>query len=258
MKHRDKLLFKRTFIILFIIALCSYLGYYLTPEPLKPLPTRSRKDIQKGIEKAEEVCGHHEKPWMKEAEYKLILKYLMPHYEMLEWGAGKSSCLWSTFVTKLMSIEHNVKWAGQVKEHLQTNQQVMAAPRNKRYAGYRIRKKPTPANAYNEYIHAPEYLGAPYDAILVDGRARPQCAFEALFLLRNLNSMVFIHDYYSNIPDRSYYHIVERWYDIVESVPGTPGMVVLRPKELKPKISKDEFPEWWFENYNQYHDPILA
>lgn len=257
MKHRDRLLVKRTTIILSIIILCSVLAYYFSPEPPKPLPTNSRRQIQRGIEKAETICGTDEKPWMKEAEYKLILKYLMPHYNMLEWGAGKSSCLWSIFVNKLLSIEHNVKWAEQVKEHLQPNQNVVAAPRNTRYANYRIRKKPTPANAYDEYIHAPEFLGGPYDAVLVDGRARPQCAFEALHLLRDLNSVVFIHDYFSNIPDRSYYHIVEKWYDIVESVPGTPGMVVLRPKQLSPKIPKSEFPEWWFENYDENHEPIL-
>jgi hypothetical protein len=50
---------------------------------------------------------------------------------------------------------------------------------------------------------------------------------------------------------------VERWYDIVESVPGTPGMVVLRPKELGPNVPREEFPDWWFENYNEDGDPIL-
>jgi hypothetical protein len=145
-----------------------------------------------------------------------------------------------------------------VKETLQTNQQVVAAPRNIRYKDYRIRVKPTPANAYDSYIHAPELLGKKFDAILVDGRARPQCAFEALSLLKDLNSIVFMHDYYSNIPDRRYYHIVEKWYDIVESVHGTPGMVVLRPKVLSPKVTREEFPEWWFENRDGDHMPILS
>lgn len=226
------------------------------PDVPKPIPTRSRVNVLRTIKQAENICGE-DKPWMTPNEYKLVLKYLMPEYDMLEWGAGKSSCVWSVFVKSLTSIEHNTKWATTVMEDLQANQDVLPVPRNKPYTNYRIRKKPSPANAYDNYIHLSELSGKKFDAILVDGRARPQCAFEALFMLKSINSVVFMHDYYSNIPDRRYYHVIEKWYDVVVSVPGSPGMVVLRPKKLSPNVQKEEFPTWWFENYNEEGIPIL-
>ena len=253
MKHRDMILLKRCSLTAAILVFVLSIGSIILPNQES---TRSVPNIERTLKKAEIVSGLDVKPWMKKKEYELILKYLLPRYDMLEWGAGKSSCIWSVFVNTLLSIEHNVKWAETVRENLQKNQKIIGVPRNTHYKDYRIRTKPTPAHPYDNYLHPPELVGRKFDAILIDGRARPQCAFEALSLLKSKNSVVFIHDYYSDIPDRRYYHIVEKWYTIVESITGTPGMVVLRPKNLYPEIT--EFPEWWFENLDEDHHPIRS
>ncbi len=83
--------------------------------------------------------------------------------------------------------------------------------------------------------------------MLVDGRARPQAAVEALFYLRSADSVVFIHDWNA----RPLYHAVLALYDIkaqqVDSTQGGGGgLVVLTPKTNWRTLYRTwKAPSWW-------------
>ena len=86
-----------------------------------------------------------------------------------------------------------------------------------------------------------------FDAVLVDGRARPQAAVEALFFLKGPDSVVFIHDW--NRRDK--YHAVLALFDIKEqqvesNQGGGSGLVVLTPKANWRQLYREwKAPAWW-------------
>ena len=116
---------------------------------------------------------------------------------------------------------------------------------------------PSPLSRYSSYVHAARYLTAtryhaPADLILVDGRARPQCAYYSLHstTLQPTTGRIILHDW----NERTRYHEILRWYDVVErqveSVqPGGGGLVVLRRKDgVEGSGGKelDGIPDWWW------------
>lgn len=85
-----------------------------------------------------------------------------------------------------------------------------------------------------------------FDVILVDGRVRPQCAYQALLLLKQ-DGVLIIHDWETtSAPLRPFYRIVLRWYELLHTDGRT---AVFR---IKPEKSAQEhhanpgvFPSWW-------------
>ena len=68
---------------------------------------------------------------------------------------------------------------------------------------------------FKDYIEYPAKLGIKFDACLIDGRARPECA-KFIYDFLNEGAIVFIHDY--AIEKRRYYKVVEERYEVVEKV----------------------------------------
>ena len=116
---------------------------------------------------------------------------------------------------------------------------------------------PSPLSRYSSYVHAARYLTttryhSPADIVLVDGRARPQCAYHVLppAVLQPSTGRVIMHDW----NERWRYHEVLRWYDVVESQvesrqPGGGGLVVLKRKEGVEGVGGKELdglPDWWW------------
>jgi len=212
-------------------------------------PSRSIEDVHQTMTKATHDC--ESTPWMRAEESEMIAKYLLPNDVMFEYGSGHSSCVWSHFVKELISVEHDKKWHDKIKKSTRPNQRLVLVERELGYAEYRIRDKPSPLNAYVDYVDSVGFLpeGPFVDKVLIDGRARPQCAYAALSQLRDHNSLVFIHDWNSLLPDRTYYRTVLEWFDVIEEVAGSPGLVVLRPKQARLRLPGPElFPEWWYTN----------
>ena len=70
---------------------------------------------------------------------------------------------------------------------------------------------------WNEYIDYVDKLNVKlFDVILIDGRARTDCAYKVLNYI-DKGSIVFIHDFWP----RSEYHKVFEWYDEVVSIKDT-------------------------------------
>ena len=116
---------------------------------------------------------------------------------------------------------------------------------------------PSPLARYASYVHAARYLTAtryhsPADVVLVDGRARPQCAYAVLpaATLRPGTGRVVMHDW----NERPRYHEVLRWYELVErqvdsQQPGGGGLVVLRRRDgIEGSGGKEleGIPDWWW------------
>ena len=116
---------------------------------------------------------------------------------------------------------------------------------------------PSPLSRYSSYVHAARYLTttryhSPADVVLVDGRARPQCAYHVLppTTLQPNTGRVILHDW----NERTRYHELLRWYDVVDQQvdsrqSGGGGLVVLRRKDgVEGGGGKelDGIPDWWW------------
>ena len=65
-----------------------------------------------------------------------------------------------------------------------------------------------------------------YDVVLIDGRARTDCAFKILHYIK-YESIVFIHDYWK----RSRYQVITEYYDVIDSVQDTLQTIVALKKK---------------------------
>ena len=62
----------------------------------------------------QQVVEVPDKPWMHQSEINLIIAFLDTEHDMLEWGCGGSTILFSQYVANYTSIEHNKEWYSQV------------------------------------------------------------------------------------------------------------------------------------------------
>lgn len=164
----------------------------------------------------------YEKPWMSDSEIETITKYLNKDDVMLEWGSGGSTNYFPQFVKEYYSIEHDTTWHAEISKDIPQNvvsfnlvevDETLTDPTQK----YQIKT----------YIDFVDNLGVQkFDKVLIDGRGRGWCA-EKIVPYLNEDSVVFIHDYWQ----RPQYHIVERWFDVIDYVKDGQSLVVLKLKK---------------------------
>lgn len=165
------------------------------------------------------------KPWMSDSEIQIINKYLTPNTVMLEWGSGGSTCTFSKLVKEYYSIEHIEEWYNKVTKYLQDK------PYRQKISYFHIkpdfpRTIPTQYKEFKSYIEFVDILNIKYDIVLIDGRARVDCAKYVTKYL-NENATVFIHDYFA----RPQYHILEDIYTVVESEKSGQSIVGFKLKK---------------------------
>ena len=85
-------------------------------------------------------------------------------------------------------------------------------------------KRPSKYEDWESYIEFPRILNKKFDVILIDGRARPECAIEAKRHIKK-DGVVIIHDFYDKY--RPHYKTVLDHYKIIDSITASPGLVVL-------------------------------
>ncbi|MEQ9310352.1 MAG: hypothetical protein RLN90_12935 [Balneolaceae bacterium] len=150
-------------------------------------------------------------PWMRYREIELIKDLILninPN-NVLEWGAGTGTEFFTNYIakdSKWVSIEHNEEWAESVaKRNKKPNVSIQFKGPN---------SEPTPGIYYGlvdytindgtyedfkDYIEYPAEH-APYDLILIDGRARTECLKKSVDLLSS-DGVVVLHD-----ANRAQYH----------------------------------------------------
>ena len=164
-------------------------------------------------------------PWMSELEINLIKKYLSPNKIMLEWGSGGSTCTFSPLVKQYYSIEHVEDWYTKVDNYLNT-QVYRSKVFNFLVKPDFPRTIPTKYKEFKTYIEFVDTLKINYDIVLIDGRARTDCAKYVIPYL-NDNAIVFLHDYFA----RPQYHILDEYYEIKDQITSGQSIVALQLKK---------------------------
>jgi|694.fasta_scaffold02536_11 glycosyltransferase involved in cell wall biosynthesis len=163
----------------------------------------------------------YEKPWMSDTEISTITKYLNKNDIMLEWGSGGSTNYFPQFVDRYYSIEHDKNWYNEISGGVPTNVIFNLVQVDENLTD------PTQKHQVKTYIDFVDTLGVlKFDKVLIDGRGRGWCAEKIVPYLHE-DSIVFIHDYWQ----RPQYHVVERWFDVIDYVKDGQSLVVLKMKK---------------------------
>lgn len=171
------------------------------------------------------------KPWMSQTEIDKILKYLKPNHKMLEWGCGGSTLFFPDYVEKYYSIEHNENWYNEIKDQVKENVTIVNIQResdtgNLKSSNYEGLDKTSRYKDFNKYIKYPAKFETIFDAVLIDGRARPECGKFITNYISN-DSIIFVHDYFDK-KHRAHYHVLEEQYKVIDYVKTGQTLAVLK------------------------------
>jgi len=120
----------------------------------------------------------------------------------LEWGAGYSTLFFPERLSnqaKWISVEHNKDWAGQIRD-LKPCPRVDIHHVSANHFPWTDDQNDGAYSDLRDYIEYPEKF-APYDFILVDGRARNACVRRAYDFL-SPDGIIVLHD-----ANRPQYHV---------------------------------------------------
>lgn len=192
-------------------------------------------------------------PLMHEWEYKFIEKYLLPSDILLEWGCGNSTLYYSDFVSKVISIEHDVSYFTQVSNCIKA---FNAKNIDLHYVPPTIKDQSIKRyDQLKDYIEFPIKQKFNFNRILIDGRARKECAvFISQFL--TADDVVFIHDFnHNNVEgyvDTNYFNDILEKYEIIEFEKRGQGIVALKRnfKEIKTFNTRQDFFKTFSKNLN--------
>lgn len=152
------------------------------------------------------------KPLMTDEEINLIKSYLGKDKIFFEWGAGGSTVEFSDYVKEYYSVEHDFGWYNIVFKNARENVHLFYVPPNTsnlEWFPVFEEGKASDFKSYIKFVNNIASFGKKFDLVLVDGRARVDCAIEILPHLGK-DAIVFIHDF-----DREYYWKILKYYKIV-------------------------------------------
>jgi len=205
-----------------------------TPKPLsgerRPV---SQAAVAPAVSQAIKSCMN-QNPIMAANEVTRLVSWLRDTDVMLEYGSASSNCVWSHFVKKLYSIDHDTNHVNMVRMFTRPNHKLVAVP----LLGAIQPGVPSSMSVFKDYVELPNHLGIKFDVVLLDGRAKPQAALNAIPLLAE-DGVVMMHNFH-----REHYFIIEDWYDVIDT---HFSLAVLKPKkEYKGVVVKDpKLPSWW-------------
>lgn len=165
------------------------------------------------------------KPWMSDQEIDLIKKYLSEDKVMLEWGSGGSTCTFAPLVKEYYSIEHNKKWYEDVDTYL-SKQKFREKVFNFLVEPDFPRTIPTKYEEFKSYIEYVDTINKNYDIVLIDGRARVECAKYVIPCL-NDDAVVLVHDYFP----RSHYYSINQYYERIDAVTSGQSIAAFKLKK---------------------------
>lgn len=172
-----------------------------------------------------------DKPWMSQQEIDLILSFLKEDDTMLEYGCGGSTLFFPKYVKEYHSIESDESWANAVKKNMPKNVTMHSIPVSrpedldqKRITRWDELYTTNTYKAYKDYIETGSKIGKIFSKILIDGRARPQCA-RYMYDFIDEDCIVFMHDWH---PSRTYYKSVLKKYTLIDSINTGQCLAVLK------------------------------
>lgn len=173
------------------------------------------------------------KPWMSEEETNLILSFINKNDIMLEYGCGGSTLFLPNYVDRYYSIESDQLWADLVKKNIPKNAKIYTIPTTR--PEDQEQREMTKWNqlyttktyfAYKEYIETASLINRKITKVLIDGRARPQCA-RYIFDLLDEDAILFFHDWH---PSRRWYKTILEKYEIIKTIDKGQMLAVLKKK----------------------------
>lgn len=185
---------------------------------------------------------------MKNCDSDKILFYLNSSSirNFLEIGSGGSTLYFSKHVQNYYSIEHDKSWFEMVKKEIEKDQRsnikIVLKEKNKidpnidqkKAVNWSELTSSTRSLEFKDYIDSIGEFGVTFDAVLVDGRARPECVrYLHDNKLITKNGIIFIHDYrpVSDPRSRKHYNVVEEKYTIIDHENKGSGLAVLKINE---------------------------
>lgn len=173
------------------------------------------------------------KPWMSEKEINLILSFINKNDIMLEYGCGGSTLFFPKYVKEYYSIESNQHWADSVEKSIPPNAKIYCIPTRrpndpdqKKIKKWSELYTTKTYFAYKEYIEFGSKIGKSFSKILIDGRARPQCARFMYDYIDN-EAIIFIHDWH---PNRTWYKSILEHYTLIDTIDRGQCLAVLKKK----------------------------
>lgn len=148
-------------------------------------------------------------------ESQFFLSHIQPHHKVLEYGSGDSTVQIAHLASKVVSVEHQQHWFNTISTRLRYSDNVELILKLPNLP-FQENKEDGDYNTFKDYIEAP-LEKFPFDIILIDGRARAECA-EFVSKYCNIDTLVFIHDYGTNEPTRQKYTNVLQWFDIIKFI----------------------------------------
>ena len=148
--------------------------------------------------------------WADEIDY--IKSILKPDFTVLEWGAGGSTFTFPSLVKEYYSIEHDQKWYEKIKSQVADNVILHFVTPNKPYRGNMVKGEDGTYAQFKDYVDVVHKIGKKFDLILIDGRARVDCAKACLPYLKE-GGLVLIHDF-----QRPWYKPVLKYYNLHKRV----------------------------------------
>lgn len=153
-----------------------------------------------------------EKPFMKNKELDIIEEILLAikPKKCLEWGSGYSSLVFPELVDPelWLAIEHDQDWAKEISGK-NNNAKVKIVHVLSEVVGWNNRgdwRKDGSYRDFESYINYPEKY-APFDFIMIDGRARVECLKKASELIAQEGVVIF-HDC-----NRTHYHQYQELFE---------------------------------------------
>ena len=141
-------------------------------------------------------------------EENFFMSHIDETKKVLEYGSGASTIQISKKCKSIVSVEHQEGWYNKLKLELPSNAEILFRAPSLPYTEGRH------CGTYEEFkdcIEAP-LQQAPFDVILIDGRARVSCA-SICKQLSHENTVIFIHDF-----ERQEYQEALNYLTLVERV----------------------------------------
>ncbi len=134
------------------------------------LPVRLRMELDQDL------------PWLVDGAIAEIEGFLRPRMRVFEWGGGRSSVFFARRSAAVTTIEHKAKWhrriAARIAELELSNVDLrLVPPGDEAGVSHADRVKPEFAAYADAILEFPEHA---FDLICLDGRARVDCAANAL------------------------------------------------------------------------------
>ena len=168
---------------------------------------------------------------MHDEEAAFITSVLRPEMTALEYGSGGSTLGFSGLVAAWHAIEHDPKWFPRVRAASISPSAVLHFVRPAWPSADAF--SPAQTGQYTAYVEKCGQLGLTFDAVLIDGRARVDCALRAASVMKP-GAWLFFHDYFARERYLRRAHELNPLFRVVKEFRRTPQtMAVFRRREVR-------------------------